>query len=77
MIPSSLPPGHEIAAPQSWRKELASIDSASPMEIGQGKHALRVCPHPDKVNGMTLEECRECKSIFSPPPFSAQKVALV
>ena len=59
-FPASLPPPHMVAAPQSWRKELASTDTACLMEIGQRKHPLRYCHCPDKVNGMSLEECREC-----------------
>ena len=60
MLPASLPPLHEVAAPLSWRKELASADATCLVEIGQKKCPLRECLHPDKVNGMSSKECREC-----------------
>ena len=59
-FPTSPPPPHKVAAPLSWKKELAYADKACLVEIGWRKYPLRRCPHVDKVNGISLELYKEC-----------------
>ena len=51
MSPALLHPPHMVVAPQSWLKELTSIDTACLMKIGKRSTPPERVPHTDKMNG--------------------------